>query len=114
MKQIIVIRKDLQLSKGKMSAQAAHASLGAYRLALKRDEKKARLWDSEGSKKVVVYAESLEHMFELKERVKRIPHFIVVDAGKTHLEPGTATCMGIGPWDDGELDKHTGSLKLVN
>ena len=56
MKQAIVIRSDLKMSKGKLAAQAAHASLEAYK---KASPENAEKWESEGQKKVVlkVYGE---------------------------------------------------------
>ena len=38
---------------------------------------------------------------------------LIVDAGKTVLEPGTATCLGIGPDKEEKIDRITGSLKIV-
>ncbi len=38
---------------------------------------------------------------------------MVTDAGKTTVEPGTVTCLGIGPDADEKVDKITGSLKIV-
>ena len=60
MKQVIVMRADLKMSKGKLAAQACHASLGSYQRA---DEKVIREWDLEGGKKVVVGVKSQEELF---------------------------------------------------
>ena len=51
MKQVIVVRKDLNLSAGKLGAQVAHASVSAYKKADKND---SEMWELEGQKKVVV------------------------------------------------------------
>ena len=48
MKQVMVIRTDLKMGKGKIAAQACHASLGAYK---KSDSQKIRKWESESEKK---------------------------------------------------------------
>jgi PTH2 family peptidyl-tRNA hydrolase len=48
MKQVIVVRADLGMSKGKLAAQACHASLGAYK---KANERIIREWELEGGKK---------------------------------------------------------------
>ncbi len=114
MKQIIVVRKDLRMTKGKMSAQVGHAATGAYKRALKKFPDKVKKWESEGEKKVIVYVADDKELYEIKERINDIPKFIVIDAGRTHLDPGTTTCMGIGPWDDDILDRYTGELKLVD
>ena len=51
MKQAIIIRSDLNMSKGKAAAQAAHASLEAYK---KATDDMCDEWETEGQKKVVL------------------------------------------------------------
>ena len=115
LKQVIIVRKDLKLTKGKMSAQVAHASLEAYRKARDIYPTKTKHWLNQGAKKVVVYAENKKELLEIiKEIPPNIPHKFIIDAGRTHLEPGTITCLGIGPWEEDEIDKITGDLKLVD
>jgi PTH2 family peptidyl-tRNA hydrolase len=111
MKQVIIMRADLGMSKGKLAAQACHGSLGAYK---KADERKIREWELEGGKKVVVQVRSQEELFEIYELVKAadIPSFLVQDAGHTELPPSTVTCLGIGPEKDEIIDKITQDLKL--
>ena len=114
MKQAIVIVKELKLTKGKMAAQASHASLGAYKLTKAKYPELVEEWESEGEKKVTIYVETEKDLLELYNKIpKEIPKIIIRDAGRTQLEPGTITCLGIGPYKDIELDKYTGKLKLV-
>ena len=114
-KQVIVVRKDLKLTKGKMSAQAAHAAVEAYRATAEKNPNLAKSWVNSGEKKVVVYAENLEELYMIKESVPdRIAAKVITDAGRTQLEPGTVTCMGIGPASEEDLNKVTGKLKLVD
>lgn len=112
MKQVIVMRADLGMSKGKLAAQACHASLGAYQRA---DDGNIREWELEGGKKVVVQVKSQEELFEVYELVKAagIPSFLVRDAGHTELPPSTITGLGIGPDKDEKIDKITQDLKLL-
>ncbi|MEM0372360.1 MAG: peptidyl-tRNA hydrolase Pth2 [archaeon] len=115
LKQVIVVRKDLKLTRGKMSAQVAHGSLEAYRLARDMNPQLTKVWLSEGAKKVVVYAEDQAELMALMKKLpSNIPSKLIIDAGLTHLEPGTMTCLGIGPYYEDELDKYTGELKLVD
>ncbi|HHT19105.1 MAG: peptidyl-tRNA hydrolase Pth2 [Euryarchaeota archaeon] len=112
MKQVIVMRADLGMSKGKLAAQACHASLGAYK---KADGRIIREWEFQGGKKVVVQVKNQEELFEVYELVKAadIPSFLVRDAGHTELPPSTVTCLGIGPDKDERIDKITQDLKLL-
>lgn len=112
MKQVMVIRNDLKMGKGKMAAQACHASLGAYK---KADPRKIQKWESEGEKKVVVKVNNLRELYEIYELVKNtdMPLYLVQDAGRTELPKGTVTCLGIGPDEDEKIDKITDELKLL-
>jgi len=111
-KQVIIIRRDLGMSIGKIVAQACHASLGAFKKARKP---KIRRWEQEGEKKVIVGVNSKEEMIHLYEKAKKekIPCFLVEDAGLTELEPGTMTALGIGPDEEEKIDRITGNLSLL-
>ena len=114
MKQVIVIRKDLKLPKGKMAVQAAHAAVESFRLTEKKHPKIAKEWVLEGMAKIVVYVENERALFALKESLPSdIPRAVITDAGRTVIAPGTVTCMGIGPYEEEELDRFTSELKLV-
>lgn len=87
----------------------------AYKLAVKKCPEKVEQWEAEGTKKAVLRVEDEKELLELYSKIPhKIPKAFIRDAGKTHLEPGTVTCFGAGPWDDAELDRYTGHLKLVN
>lgn len=111
-KQVIVVRKDLKLDKGKLAVQVAHASLESYNRADKMIRKK---WEAEGSKKVVAKVETLRDMFNLHTQAKELglPCSLIRDAGKTSIPPGTVTALGIGPCREEEVDKVTGKLKIL-
>ena len=114
MKQVIVIRGDLKLGKGKMAAHVAHASLAAYRKVKAKYPEAAEEWEAWGEKKVGVKVESEGALLELFEKVKReVPCELIKDAGLTQIEPGTITALGIGPWEDAKIDKFTKGLKLL-
>ncbi len=113
-KQVIVIRNDLKLGKGKIAAQAAHASIEAYKKAKTKDEEIVREWEETGCKKIVVCAESEKEIVELFEKIKKeLPAALIKDAGYTQIEPGTITALGIGPWKEKKIDEYTGMLKLL-
>jgi PTH2 family peptidyl-tRNA hydrolase len=111
MKQAIVARTDIGMGTGKLAAQVAHASLSAYEDA---DAKTRRAWKGSGQKKIVLKGESEQQLFELADRAGRegLPHAIIRDAGHTQLEPGTVTCLAVGPGPENIVDKVTGELSL--
>jgi PTH2 family peptidyl-tRNA hydrolase len=114
-KMVIVARRDLPLSKGKLAAQVAHAAVAC---ALETKRKKLtwfRKWQKEGGKKAVVTAENMDDFYTLKEKAEKlgiITH-IVVDAGHTEIPSGTKTVLGIGPAPSTIIDQVTGELPLV-
>ncbi|MFB6265457.1 MAG: peptidyl-tRNA hydrolase Pth2 [Candidatus Nanohaloarchaea archaeon] len=112
MKQVIVLRSDLDMSEGKKISQACHASLGAYRNA---DDSVSNRWEAEGATKITVKVEGereLEERFK-EARADKIPAYLVKDAGETELESGTVTALGLGPAPESKLDRITSDLELV-
>ena len=112
MKQAIVIRGDLVMSPGKIAAQACHASLASYRMT---DRINKTRWEVEGEKVVVLGCKDMPELLDLKNKAKalRVSFSIVTDAGHTEVDPGTVTCLGIGPDQDSTIDKITGTLKSL-
>jgi peptidyl-tRNA hydrolase, PTH2 family len=112
MKQIIVIRTDLKMSKGKTASQSSHASYSAVK---KVDKKIVVKWEQEGQKKVVLKAKDEKELIELQQSCnkKGIPCALITDAGHTQVEPGTITALGIGPFDEDVIDEITGDLPLL-
>ena len=112
MKQVIIMRNDLKLPKGKMAAQAAHASVEA---ALRSDKDKLKEWRNSGSAKIVVKVESKEDLYRYNQIAKDsgLSTALITDAGKTVIAPGTETCVAIGPDGEEKIDRITGDLKLI-
>ena len=113
MKQVILVRNDLKMSKGKMSTQVAHAAVEAV---LKSPKAKVEEWRKEGMKKIVVKVESEKELFLCQNQAKKtkIIPALIKDAGKTFFKEPTITCLAIGPDDSKKIDKITGNLKLIN
>lgn len=111
-KQVILVRQDLKLPKGKMSAQAAHASVEA---ALNSPKKLLEAWRKSGAKKVILKVKDKKELIEFKKKaeMKGLTSALIVDAGKTVLPKETATCLGIGPDEEKKIDAVTGKLKIV-
>lgn len=114
-KQVIVVRKDLKISQGKMCVQVAHASVSSLEEARRTRPEWVREWFSQCQKKVVlkVSCESDLRNIEQKAKELNLPCYLVRDAGLTELEPGTITALGIGPAPSPLIDKVTGHLKLL-
>ena len=115
MKQAIVVRTDLKMGKGKLAAQAAHASLAAAEAARERKPRWYEGWKEEGQAKIVLKVDSEGALDELFKKAKSagLPASLVQDRGLTQVDPGTVTCLGVGPGPDDEVDGVTGKLKLL-
>ena len=100
------------MGKGKIAAQVAHASLGAYE---KCDERTKKEWKDNGWKKIVLKVSSKEELMNLYEKAEKakLPCFLVRDAGLTQLPPGVITALAIGPAEEKRVDEITGKLKLL-
>ncbi len=112
MKQIILVRQDLALPKGKLAAQVAHAALEA---AWRADKAVVAAWRDEGMAKIVLKVADEKVLLRRLQVAKdaRLPNALITDAGHTVVAPGTRTCLGIGPADDATLDRLFGDLKLL-
>ena len=111
-KQVILVREDLELPPGKLSAQVAHASVASLLKSRKDDIAK---WKSEGMKKVVLKVKDLDELMKYRKEAQDagIVTALITDAGRTVVEPGTITCLGIGPDKEEKVDKVTGKLKML-
>jgi PTH2 family peptidyl-tRNA hydrolase len=112
MKLVVLVRQDLKLPKGKLAAQVAHAAVESV---FNSEKSKVDEWRSQGQKKVVLKVKDEQELMDFLRRAKtmKLKSCIITDAGRTVLEPGTRTCVGIGPDYDDKLDPLTGKLKMV-
>ena len=114
-KQVLVFRTDLQMSKGKIAAQAGHAAVSAAQDAFVHHKKWWETWIYEGQRKIAVKVADAKELGELEEAAEDLglPHALIADRGLTQLPEGTITCLGIGPAPAEKLDRLTGKLKLL-
>ena len=131
-KMMIVLRKDLNMRKGKMVAQGAHAAtqfllqeIGRYRPdgtfgvfhfdppELTDDQLK---WLNEGTTKICAGVDSEQELLDIFEKAKAVglTVHLIDDYGLTEFKGVyTKTCLAIGPNKADEIDKITGNLKLI-
>jgi len=114
-KQVIIIRSDLKMGKGKLSAQVAHAAVLAAEKAKKTRRSVYKEWTSTGQAKVVLKVNSLDALLDVQLMAETggLITTIIEDRGLTQLPSGTVTCIGIGPDHSSKIDRITSSLKLL-
>lgn len=137
-KQVIVVRKDLNMRKGKMIAQGSHASIAAimekvfgpreerqnafpdaawidYAREFKLDPAE-RAWYLGNFRKICCYVESEAALLEVEAAAKALGLrcHLIEDRGLTEFNGvPTKTCLAIGPhWDD-DVDPVTKHLPLL-
>ena len=113
MKQVIILRKDLNMRKGKMVAQGSHASV---QVVLKMTgEHDLEVWLQAGMKKICVSCQSEEELRDLHNQAlkAKLPCTIILDSGLTEFNQPTLTSVAIGPAKDEDIDKITKDLKLL-
>lgn len=112
------MRTDLNMRKGKMVVQGAHASILFYWIedGMPHDVDDVERWVYSGMKKICVKGDNEAHLLKLHWEARRagLRAHIVTDAGHTEFngEP-TMTCLAIGPNEDEAVDKITGGLTLL-
>jgi len=118
-KQVIAVRTDLKMSKGKTAVQVAHAAVEAVLLVIDSRQpdwlRWLRSWRMQGQKKVAVKVDNEQQLLTVYQEARRLglPASLIADAGLTELPPGTRTAAAVGPAPSRLVDKVTGSLKLL-
>ena len=114
-KLVILVRKDIKMGTGTIAAQVGHAAVECALYAEKKDKKSFDAWLGCGQAKVVLKVDSLEDLkrYMSEARSVGLHTAMITDAGRTQIEPGTVTCLGIGPAPISDIDKVTGELKML-
>lgn len=113
-KQVIVIRKDLKMRRGKEIAQGSHASM-AFLLNSDATKEQIDEWLKGGQTKVCVSVDSEEELIDIQQKALEVNLIVnmITDLGRTEFNGiPTKTCLAIGPNNAEEIDKITGHLKL--
>jgi len=116
LKQVIIVRKDLGMTCGKIAGQVAHAAI----MAMDRTNIQNSSWVSDwkdlyGQIKVVLKVNGSRELNDCFVRIinAHLPVVKIHDAGKTQIEPNTITCIGIGPVPVDRIDPIIKDLKLL-
>lgn len=123
-KQIIVMRKDLNMRKGKLVAQGAHASMGAILGQCKKDgdtlvldlkDERMAPWLTGRFKKICVYVNTEQELLDIHEAAKaaNVITSLIVDAGLTEFNGvPTKTAVAVGPDREDKIDALCKHLPL--
>ncbi|KAJ5217034.1 peptidyl-tRNA hydrolase 2 [Penicillium chermesinum] len=115
-KLVLVVRTDLGMTKGKIAAQASHATLACYKyfLAHAPDSPILRQWEHGGQAKIAVQTKSEDELLTLQAQAMSLGLCarVIQDAGRTQIASGSRTVLGVlGP--KSVVDGVTGHLKLL-
>ena len=122
-KQVLVVRKDLNMRKGKIAAQADHASMmvfsqkavvqaGVFQCLVTEAMEE---WFANSFAKICVQVDSEEELEAVyyKALDAGVPAALCVDSGRTEFKGvATKTVVAIGPDYIEKIDKITGEMKL--
>jgi PTH2 family peptidyl-tRNA hydrolase len=127
-KQVIVMRADLKMRRGKECAQAAHAS-GAFVFKQIKDlldkdcngqvqirlAEAAKQWVQNSYTKVCCRVDSEQELLDIEAKAKAtgLECHLITDNGLTEFGGvPTRTCLAIGPNESEKIDLVTGHLRL--
>jgi len=112
MKQVILVRQDLKMDKGKCAVQCAHAAVDGILLSSKKE---IRLWKEDGMKKVVLKVKDVRELMKYKREAQKrgLVTAVIKDAARTFFKRPTVTCVSIGPDDENKIDSVTKDLKML-
>lgn len=112
----IIVRSDLRLTKGKIASQCAHAAIICYQKSSTGEHKNnLSKWLRAGQPKVVLKVDGYEQINQIKQDAHSlgIVAEFVCDAGRTQVDAGTVTVLGLGPDSSEKLDQLIKELKLL-
>lgn len=127
-KQIIIVRKDLNMSHGKMAAQVSHGSMAFFSWFIRNnadvdghidawmDKDILQHWINGAFTKCVLQAKNKNHLLKAKQIAEELgmkegeDFFLIRDNCYTELQPEdedgrTLTCIGFKPMDAETIDK---------
>lgn len=122
-KQVIIVRKDLNMPAGKLATQVAHAAVNSVLNGLLNIEISKDFniiydeWMHTGYTKICLEVASKEELEKIYKEVSErnfVNSGIIIDEGRTCFKEPTATCFAVGPIDNKIINSITKKLKLYS
>ncbi|WWC91882.1 peptidyl-tRNA hydrolase [Kwoniella dendrophila CBS 6074] len=115
MKLILVVNDELKMTKGKIAAQAGHATLACALTLKEANPRLFRAWQNQGQPKIALRCANTEELEILAAQARSLNLCArtIRDAGRTQVAPGSKTVVGIGPGPARLINTVTGKLKLL-
>ncbi len=118
LKQVILIRRDLKMRRGKEIAQGSHASMAFLLEKIRTGEawtEDETEWMEQGQAKVCLQVGSEVELLAYHERARAagLTSHVIRDSGRTEFggQP-TFTACALGPHEAEKIDAITGDLSL--
>jgi len=123
-KQVIVIRKDLRMRRGKEIAQSCHSSIAFLSHIVRDAIERSSIplltseqvdWIIGRFTKICVCVNSEQELLEIQKKAQEVglTVHLITDAGLTEFNGvPTNTCLAVGPHDAEKIDPITGHLSL--
>ena len=114
-KMVLVVNTELGMGKGKVAAQCGHAAVACFKAALVEEPQLVAAWERTGQTKVVVRGGGEESLLAVSKAGRQAGMVVaeVRDAGRSQVEAGSLTLVGLGPANNLLIDKVAGKLKLL-
>lgn len=113
-KAVLVVAANLLMTSGKIGSQCAHAAVGLYKVMMANRVPWYPAFEAQGEKIVVLTTAEGVDLATLADKASQLllPSYLVSDAGRTQVLPGTVTVLGIaGPSET--VDQITGNLQTL-
>ena len=114
-KMVLVVNTELGMGRGKVAAQCGHAAVACFKAALAEQPELVAAWERVGQAKVVVRGGGEEGLLGVSKTARQAGLLVaeVRDAGRSQVEAGSLTVVGLGPANNQLVDKVAGKLKLL-
>jgi len=123
-KQTIIVRKDLNMRKGKIAAQVSHASMKIFFDRMVKNDKgydcnftdEMEEWKNGAFTKIVLGCDSIDDIYDLQKKANslNIPNAVIIDNGLTEFGGiPTVTCIALGPHSAEIIENLTSKYSLL-